>query len=689
MADAATTHALQLAQQHYAAGEFALADSELRQLVAKDPSCAAAWHGLGLIAMRGSNYAAAAELINRTVALEPGNAAALCNLGAAYQNLERSADAIACFEAALRHKEDALTHYNLGTVLQKSGRAADAIACFGRALQLNAEYFQAYNNLGSALEELGRGTEAIDCYRQALAIKADHVPSLLNLAGALQKRGQTRQAIDAYRQAVALEPDNVDGHYQLGVILHNLRRLDEAEVCYEAVLALDPNSWHAHVGLGSIIADQGKIQLAIVHYRKALALNPDSLVAQQRLLLALHFDPAQDAQSIFSEHLRFAERFERPLLASHRAHLVDRRTDRKLRIGYVSPDFRIHPVGQSLVPLLANHDPEQFEIYCYDAKTCGDDWVTQELKSHAHCWREIQALSDQRAAELIRDDGIDILVDLCMHTNGSRLLIFAYKPAPVQVTYLGYPGTTGLSSIDYRLTDLYLDPPGERSDIYTEKSLHLSCCYWCYRPSLQMPNVSALPALKRGLVTFGCLNNFAKVNPQTLRLWKEVLAATLDSCLLLQCASKKAREEVRAFFANEGIDPKRIEFVDRLPQQEYLAAYHNIDIALDPFPYPGHTTTLDGLYMGVPSVTLRGDTAVSRGGASILSHLGLDELIAHTPQRYVEIAISLAGDLDRLAALRANLRNRMRQSPLMDEPAYAREIEKAYRSMWRYHFATC
>jgi len=297
-------------------------------------------------------------------------------------------------------------------------------------------------------------------------------------------------------------------------------------------------------------------------------------------------------------------------------------------------------------------------------------------------WRDSADWSDSELANRIRADQIDILVDLALHTNGNRLQVFARKPAPVQVTWLGYPGTTGLASMDYRLTDPYLDPPGERDAFYTEKSIRLPHCFWCYGPIRQAVEVSALPALSAGYMTFGCLNNFTKVSRAVLTLWASLLSAVPNSRLRIHM-TRDRQSKVIAQFAELGIEANRIRFAEKQPFVKYLEDYNRIDIALDPFPYAGGTTTCDALWMGVPTVTLRGHTAVGRGGVSILSNVGLTDWIAENPGQYVSIAKNKAADLPALAELRANLRERMRQSPLMDGKRFTDEMESAYRQMWK------
>jgi predicted O-linked N-acetylglucosamine transferase (SPINDLY family) len=354
-------------------------------------------------------------------------------------------------------------------------------------------------------------------------------------------------------------------------------------------------------------------------------------------------------------------------------------------VGYVSPDLRKHPVGFFLLPLLEAHDRQLFDLSCYTDVRFPDE-LTRRLQSHVTNWRSTTGVPDAEVAAQIREDRIDILVDLAMHSAGNRLRVFARKPAPVQVTYLAYCSTTGLDAIDWRITDPFLDPPGESDAAYAERSMRLlHSCYWCYQPPIDTDcaEVGPVPALGTGRLTFGCLNDFSKIGRPLLETWCWLLATLPRSQLLLHAPAGSARDRARDVFSQAGVDPDRLQFIDRVPLAQYLAAYRNIDVALDTFPFGGGRTTCDALWMGVPVVSLTGGTSVGRGGTSILSNLGLSELVAKTAEDYVAIAARLGTDLPRLAQLRSGMRERMERSPLMDRSGFARAIEAAYCQMWR------
>jgi protein O-GlcNAc transferase len=352
--------------------------------------------------------------------------------------------------------------------------------------------------------------------------------------------------------------------------------------------------------------------------------------------------------------------------------------DRRLRVGYVSPDFREHPVARFVLPLFREHDRREVEVFAY-SDVATPDPVTRLVRRHVDTWRDVAGLADEQLAELVRADGIDILVDLAAHSGHNRLLMFARKPAPVQATYLAYCSTTGVAAIDYRVTDRFLDPPGEWNG-YTEASIYLPHCYWCY----SAPPQGRPPTERRaGPRTFGCLNNFAKVSDVTLRLWTQLLQRVPHAQLLVYARADAHRHRVREALREAGLNDSRAAFVGYQSLADYLDTYRLVDVALDTYPYGGGTTTCDALWMGVPVVSLAGRTAVSRAGSTLLSHVGLEHLVARSEQQYVERAADLIHDADGLGALRRELRARLESSPIMDAPQFARDLEAAYRNVWR------
>jgi protein O-GlcNAc transferase len=502
-----------------------------------------------------------------------------------------------------------------------------------------------------------------------------------NLGFGLKAEGRLDEAIAAYRQAVALKPDFAEAYNNLGNALKEQGRLDEAVVAYRQAIAAKREYSKAFSNLGNALKDKGQIDEAIAALRQAVACDPADVAIGSNLVYALHFHPGYDAEAILSENRRWYERHGRGLASAIGSYENERSANRRLRVGYVSPHFREHCQALFTVPLLAHHDHEQFEIFCYSS-VGRPDAVTERLAGYADNWREVGSLSDEGLAGRIREDRIDVLVDLTMHMSQGRPLLMARKPAPVQVAWLAYPSTTGIETIDYRLTDPYLDPPGSDGH-YCEKSIRLPETFWCYDPLTSEPRVNELPAAAAGHITFGCLNNFGKVHEAVLVVWARVLRQVEKSRLLLLAEQGDHWQRTIDRLGREGIDPGRIEFVLPRPRKSYLELYHFIDIGLDSFPCNGHTTSLDSFWMGVPVVSLVGRTAMARAGLCQLTNLGLTELAGQTAEEFVRIAVELARDLPRLGELRSTLRGRMERSALMDAPRFARNIETAYRGMWK------
>jgi len=668
---------------HHQAGRLPDAAAIYRQVLLQNPNHVEALHLLGLIAGQYGNDDQAIDLIGRAIRLKPDLANAHSNLGNSLMRKGRLDEAVASYRRAIELKPDYFAAYcNLAAALKNQGHLDESIAASNRAIQLNPNSAEAYNNLGNAQENKGEFGLAISAFQRAIELNPNDAGAFCNLGGLLNAIGRVDQAISLCRRAVQLQPDRAEAHNNLGIALMNKGELDEAEAALQRAVRLKPDYAEALGNLGAVLKEKGQLEQAIAAFRRAIKISPANAAIHSNLVYTLYFDTRCSEAELFAQLRAWAERHADPLKPLIRPHENDRDPNRRLRIGYVSPDFSAHPVGRFILPLLASHDHQQFEIYCY-ASVQRPDSVTARIQRHVDVWRDIRILCDEEAAKLIREDRIDILIDLTMHMARNRMLLFAHKPAPVQATYLAYAGTTGLDTIDYRITDPNLDPPGISEEYYTERSIRLPQCYWCYEPPIESPEVTPLPAVTKRLITFGCLNNFCKINAGVLQIWCGILTAVPNSRLLLHAAAGSHRDTVRQKLSDFGIDPNRLSFMGKIPLPQFMRQHHNVDIGLDPFPYVGGTTTCDALWMGVPVVTLRGQTAVGRGGASILSNVGLTEFIAENPQQYLSIAIGLAGDLSKLGELRSSLRTRIERSPLMNARQFAADIEAAYRQMWR------
>jgi protein O-GlcNAc transferase len=726
MYDMATiSEALAMAVQHHQAGRLGAAEQIYRQILAAEPEHVDALHLLGVIAHQMGSQDAAIEYISRAIRLNRTEPALHNNLGEAYRALRKMPQAVASYRRALELKPNyAEAHNNLGIALQAQGKLEEAAACYRKTLNLKPDFAQAHCNLGVARREQGKLDDAVACFRRVLDLKPEFVEAHNNLGNTLREQGKLEEAAACYRRALDLKPDFAEAHHNLGIALREQGKLDEAVGCFQRVLDLKPDFAEAHNNLGTALNELGKLDEAVALRRRALDLKPDLAEAQNNLgvdlkeqgnldeavacfrramelkpdfaeahsnhLYTLLFCSGYDPSTLYEEHRRWNAVHAAPLATFIKPHGNDPSPHRRLRVGYVSPNFHHHPVGRFVLPLLESHDHAGFEAFCY-ASVKTPDALTDRCRARAEVWRDVLGQSDEQVACAIREDRIDILVDLTMHMAGNRLLVFARKPAPVQVTYLAYCGTTGLSVMDYRLTDPFLDPPladEQSKPRYTEESIRLPETYWCYQPASEAPPVNDLPAAEAGHVTFGSLNNFCKLSPAALDAWIGLLKAIPGSRLLLHARDGRHRERVRSLVAEAGLSAERLGFVGLQPLAEYFRTYHRIDVALDPFPYGGGTTTCDALWMGVPVVSLAGEMAVGRGGLSILSNLGLADLAALDLQQYAQIAIDLAQDLPRLGNLRATLRGRLQDSPLMDATRFTQNVEAAYRLMWQRWCAT-
>ena len=576
-------------------------------------------------------------------------------------------------------------YFMLGCTLQDMSRPADAMTAFRKALELDPAHAKAANNLGCLQEAAGDVDGAADSYGKALRADPRLANAMYNRANLARQRGQLDAAETDLRQALSLEPQQAEWIGALAEIDLLRWKLDEAEAGQRAALALEPASARAHFGLGNVLMLLGRADEAEACFRRAIDFQPDFAEAHSNLLLCLHYRKGADADALYEEHLAWSRRHADGLegRAGHLA--IDRTRGRRLNVGYVSPNFHRHSVASFLEPLLAAHDRGRFRVFCYSGVEREDD-VTAHLKGICDEWRDIRGAFSDAVARQVREDRIDILVDLAGHTGGGRALLFARKPAPVQVSWLGYPNTTGLAQIDYRLTDAEADPVGAADRHHSEKLLRLPGGFLCFQPDAAAPQPGDLPLLASGHVTFGCFNNLAKVTPAMVALWAKLLAAVPGSRLMMKAhglASANARRSLLEQFAARGVAAGRVVLLGAEDSAAgHLGRYREVDIALDTYPYNGTTTTCEALWMGVPVITLAGPTHVGRVGASILKRLALDELVAESADAYVARAAALASDAARLRTLRQGLRARMQASPLLDGAAFARAVEATYLTSW-------
>ena len=698
-------------------GRFDEAVGALRRAVALAPESLEARIDLGKALVECGDPEAARACLEETIARNPASAVAQDTLGIALQAGGRLDDAIGAFRAAVAiEPRDADARNNLGMALRLKGRDADAAASFREALALEPDNVLVANNLGLAMLALGRLDEARECLRAAVTAQPGFAEAHANLGLVLKQQGRLDDAEAAFSRALALQPRSADFLTHLGSVLEARGRPAEALALFEQARTEDPAHEGALAGGGLVLLSEGRVQEALdrleqsarlrpdsaaaannlaVAYRvqgdmpravewcrAALAIDADFAPAHSNLLACLNYLPNTAIAEILAEHRRFGARLEAPLRPHWRAHDNSRDPGRRLRIGYVSGDFREHAMAFSIAPVLARHDPESFAVICY-ANNAREDHVTARLRHSAREWHRVVGMSDDDMAVLVRSHAIDILVDLSGHTALNRLHVFARKPAPIQVAWLGYVTSTGLEAMDYRLTDARADPPGADESGYTETLLRLP---WVtvFEPAADSPPVEALPALAGDRVTFGCLNHLSKATPEVFALWARILLEVPESRLLFGNAGDPGvQQRLVAAFAAHGVAGARLAFRPKLPLLDFLALHHEIDLALDTFPYNGGATSCHSLWMGVPFVTLAGDRYMARMGSSLLEQAGLGEFAVRTPDEYVERAVGVARDRGRLGALRASLRARVAASPLLDAQGFVTGLEAAYRTMWR------
>ncbi len=663
------------------------AESACRKVLQSDPNNAAAHHYLGIIACQVGNVTLGAQLIHKAIQLRPDYAEAYKNYGKALAGMGRFDEAVKIFNQALKLRPDYAEALNdLGTILVKHlGQQNEAAACFRKALALNPKLYITHNNLGNILLVGGHFNEAISHFKKAVALRPDFFVVYSNLANAYKDQGDYSRALEGYQKALAINPNFYEALNNMGLTYYLMGNFDRAIATYQKALTVKKDYAEAWLNMGVSIFAQGETDKATSAFQTALKCKPDFHLAHSALLFFMNYRTGISQKEIFAESCRWDANHAAKLLDSSRSHenILDK--ERKLRLGYVSPDFRDHSVAYFIAPVLHSHNREIVEVFCY-SDTLNHDAITEQLKSASDYWRQVTGWSDRDIAAQIQKDGIDILVDLSGHTLKNRLLVFARKPAPVQASWLGYPNTTGMRTIDYRLTDKVADPPGESDELHSETLIRLKNGFLCYQFPATVPAIAAPPSAASGQVTFGSFNNLSKVTPEVIQCWSAVLHKVKGSRLLLKAKQLKdetARKRIMQLFGDQGVAPERLELISWLPRKdEHLATYNKVDIGLDPFPYNGTTTTCEALLMGVPVVTFTGVRHSGRVGASIMHHAGLDELVAGSIEQYTQLAVSLAINPVKLATMRTSLRNQLQQSSLTAKKQFTESLEEAYRHMW-------
>ncbi|MBF0368915.1 MAG: tetratricopeptide repeat protein [Magnetococcales bacterium] len=662
----------------------------------------------------------AVNSFEQAIFLKPDYLEAHVNLGSTWQQLNKHPQAIESLQNALHlHPDLPELHLALGRSLQETGQLEEATACFNRSLALNPKDIKALLHLGMVLAKNAKNQEAKTCFQQILTLEPNIPQAHFNLGNIFQKEGDHTQAADCFQSALALRPNHAETHYNLGKlfllqnnykkaipcfrkaltlkpgipdILNNLGialwetgMLSDSVTHFKHALSLDPDHTQALHNLGRALASCGQPEQAIICYQKGHERQPNSAKHHNYYLFMLNYLHIDNPTKIIDSHTKWDRihgKVGREKIFSH--DLAGRETKNRLRIGYVSPDFRTHAVSYFIEPILQNHDRNRFEIFAY-AEVPKPDATTYKLQSRVDTWRSTVGLSNEQLARTIYEDQIDILVDLAGHSADNRLVAFTYKPAPIQATYLGYFATTGLKNMDYWITDTAIHPHDDMQ--WASETLHrLPRCYMCYQPRAGLPKPVQSPR-KDGNVVFGSFNNMSKITPKILDAWSQILLRVNGSRLLMKSndfSDPHLTKKMLENFTRHGVKPERIRIVAKVPTyNDHMGMYSEIDIALDTFPYTGATTTADTLWMGVPVVTLAGNHFVERMSLSLLSAVGHPEWCAENLEAYMALAVEMAAQGPRSSEERQTLRQQMAASPLCDPQDMTRSLEEAYEEMWR------
>jgi len=703
------------------AGEHVKGAELIRRAIRQNDQVAGYHNSLGECWRGLQEWDKAVACYRRALRLEPRSADALANMGTVLKCQGKFEQAVELYQRAMAIRPgDPRDRANLGSAFCEWGKYAEAVDSCRDAVRLAPRLFEGWINLGVALRSLGRNREAIDALRRAVALKPVEVNALNHLGLALQRVGRWQEAAEVLQQAVRLDPAEPQSYLNLGKLWREWREFERAERCYRMALEREPASADAWVNLGLVAQAQGLLleairrlersleldpksseawtnlgvirtrmaepEKALECYRKARALAAGRDVAASNVNYALQFCVHVPPQEICAEARAWGDAVlaKQATPGGTSAPFRPRLPGARIRVGFVSGDFRAHPVAYFIHGFLQHHDRQAFEVFCYSVGELEDEW-TGRLRALAGNWRPCAGHSDRELEMAIRGDEIDVLIDLAGHTAKHRLTVFATQPAYRQATYLGYPGSTGLRTVDFRISDSIADPPDTSVGHYVEQLMLLGRCAWCYEPPAALAPAAISPAKQGAGITFGCFNNHAKISTGLVEAWSRLLERVPGSRLLLKESAfngdeftQFARERLRGL----GIAPDRLELHGRTKTiAEHFAFHARVDIALDTFPYHGTTTTCDALWMGVPVVTWRGERHAARVGASLLHAVGLPELVAESADDYVNRAAALAGDSTRLADLRGTLRERMQRSELMDPIGFSRSFEAALRRM--------
>lgn len=671
-------------------GQLQQAENHYREIIALAPRNPDALNMMGLIYQQCGDFDRAVKYARKAVQLNrsPGF---LSNLGSAYRGVKKYPEAIEAFTNSLAQKPDLLeAQFNLADTFLECRQYQKAVNAFKKTLNLKPKMVKALEGLSSALLGMGNLPAAISCAKKILAIEPENVVALLNKGVSYQIAGKLDKALAAITAALKTAPEMPEALNSMGNIRGQQGHYNEALSYYEKASTIKSEFVEAKSNLAWMLLQHGQPQKSAKLYRDLVGQNPRDPKIHSDLLFTLNYDPTLSQDQLFAEATLWGKKFSGEIKLVERKSISEKSkptpSPKRLKIGFLSPDFRNHPVGIFLLPLLSQISKERFETFCYsEISSRNEDDKTTVFKKLADKWYQTSGRTDFEVARQIVSDEIDILIDLAGHSANNRLPVLSYRPAPVQANWLGYVNTTGLPMVDYRITDIEADPPGSESH-YCESLIRLPHGFFCYSPPENSPDIQTLPASKMGHVTFGSLNNSVKISEPVIKTWAEILQCLPKSRLIMvskPLGDEYIRNHFSEIFLKYGVNKERVEMTGYLSMEAYLNLYNQIDIALDPFPHNGHTITCHTLWMGVPVITLRGSRYASRMGASIMTRINLPEFIADSKQEYCDKAVSLALDFDRLAALRQNMRQRLLTSPMCDAKQFAENFQNALLDMWQ------
>ncbi|TYK07429.1 putative UDP-N-acetylglucosamine--peptide N-acetylglucosaminyltransferase SPINDLY isoform X1 [Cucumis melo var. makuwa] len=660
-----------------------------------DPHYAPAYYNLGVVYSEMMQYDTALSCYEKAAFERPMYAEAYCNMGVIYKNRGDLESAIACYERCLAVSPNfeiaknnmAIALTDLGTKVKLEGDINQGVAYYKRALYYNWHYADAMYNLGVAYGEMLKFDMAIVFYELAFHFNPHCAEACNNLGVIYKDQDNLDKAVECYQLALSIKPNFSQSLNNLGVVYTVQGKMDAAASMIEKAILANPTYAEAYNNLGVLHRDAGNITMAVDAYERCLKIDPDSRNAGQNRLLAMNYIDEGHEDKLYEAHRDWGRRFMR-LYPQYTSWDNPKDPERPLVIGYVSPDYFTHSVSYFVEAPLVHHDYANYKVVIYSAVVKADAKTIRfrdKVLKHGGVWRDIYGIDEKKVASMVREDKVDILVELTGHTANNKLGMMACRPAPVQVTWIGYPNTTGLPTIDYRITDALTDPPNTKQK-HVEELVRLPECFLCYTPSPEAGSVSSAPALSNGFITFGSFNNLAKITPKVLQVWARILCAIPNSRLVVKCkpfCCDSVRQRFLSTLEQLGLESQRVDLLPLiLLNHDHMQAYSLMDISLDTFPYAGTTTTCESLYMGVPCVTMAGSVHAHNVGVSLLSKVGLGHLVAKNEEEYVKLALQLASDVTALSNLRMSLRNLMSKSPVCDGPNFILGLESTYRKMW-------